>query len=551
VHAEYQYTQLVSRKPSPVDRVTRDRGRGVSSSESPTPVTVATILEPWLRTRPGQIALVDAGHRMTYRELDECVEAVASGLVGRGVVKGGRVGVCLPNSATAVIVFLAIARLGAVFVGIHPRLGTAERSRIEGDADLSLLIASAGLATGRTATLEVDPHSGGVELVDPNTPAIGTVVGADDALALAYTSGTTGRPKGIVHDHGNALLPAEVILRDRMAGREERVGVQLPLTTLNVMIMGPLLAFLGGGSVVCIDSHEPARLAEWIRSEGIDHLSCSPATAHDLVHDDAVAPGDLKGLRLGVGGAACPETLRQSYRTKFGSDFTTGYGLSEAPAAVTQETEAVGHRRGASGKAMAHVEVLILDEDLAPVPANTRGQIALTAAADGPWRGRWTGPKEYWRRPDLTAAARSSPYLLTGDDGHLDVDGYLYVAGRRDDVINRGGSKVAPSEVEEVLRSHPAVHDCLVLGLADDRLGEMVAAVVEATGPEPPTETELRRHCTTRLAGHKVPSVLVVARRLERNPMGKIDRDAAALLLAGGSDPHRSGRGDMDTRSSR
>ena len=494
-------------------------------------MTVATILEPWVSSRPDHLALADAHQRMTYRELDRRVEAVAAGLAERGIVAGERVGVCLPNGATPVILFLAIARLGAVFVGIDPALKAGERSRIEQDAELALSIVAPGTAPGPTPALTVDPAAAGEEVaIERSRPTIDTVSG-DDVLAIAYSSGTTGRPKGIVHDHTNTLMPAEVILRDRMAGRPERVGVQLPLTTLNVMIVGPLLAFLGGGSLACTDTRDARRLATWIRTERVEHLACSPATVHDFVHDREIGAADLSGLRLGVGGAACPEELRDAYRAKFGNEFTTGYGLSEAPAALAQETETIGHRPGASGKAMAHVEFAILDDDLVPLPTGASGQIAVRAATAGPWKGRWSGLREYWRRPDLSAAVRSGPYLLTGDDGRLDADGYLYVSGRRSEVINRGGSKVAPAEVEETLRAHPAVNDCLVFGVADERLGEVVAAAVESSRGNPPTEDDLLSHCRSRLAGYKVPSMVVVASRLERNPMGKIDRYAALRLL--------------------
>jgi long-chain acyl-CoA synthetase len=502
------------------------------------PNSVADVLSPALATVSDQEAVVDRRRRLTYAELDALVDSVARWLVAHGVEPGDRLGVSLPNSVDVVVALLASMRTGALFVGVHPGLAAPEKSKLLADAGAALLLTTSGLTEGLSTGADVialDLDDGGIDVltapaaslppIDPSAPA-----------AIAFTSGTTGDPKGVVHDQHHMVLPAAVIVHERLGGRGERVGVQLPLTTLNVAILAPILAFVGRGTCVCIDTHEPAALAAIIAEEGVEHLSCSPATVHDLVGHADVHRAQLAHLRLGVGGATCPEWLRTAYRDRFGRDFTTGYGLSEAPTSVTQETERVAHRPGASGTAMAHIDITILGDDGQTLPTGTTGEIAVAPARSGPWAGQWQGMKGYWRRPGLTNASRRGDLLLTGDQGWLDVDGYLHVADRRSDIINRGGSKVSPIEVERALREHPDVADCLVVGRLDDRLGEVVVAAVQARDGTTPTPAVLRSYCRSLLSGFKVPEEIRVVSALPRNPMGKIVRSAVQGIFDTQSD---------------
>ena len=379
------------------------------------------------------------------------------------------------------------------------------------------------------------PDPSAAERVGPRRvaalPVGPAAIGAPPA-AIAFTSGTTGQPKGVVHDQHHMLLPASVILHHRMGGRGERIGVHLPLTTLNVLILGPVLALLGRGTCICIDGHDAAELAATIERERIDHMSTSPAIVHDLLDaGDVDARRQLAGVRLGVGGVACPEGLRRDYLAEVGRPFTTGYGLTEAPTSVTQETERVAHRPGASGTAMAHVRIEIIDEDDRLLDPGATGEITVTAATAGTWAHCFRGLHSYHDMPDETARVTAGGRLRTGDIGRLDADGYLYVADRRSDMINRGGSKISPAEVERVLLEHPAVADCIVLGRPSDRLGETVAAVVQTRPGATVATKDLLDHCALMLSGYKVPADVVVVSELPRNPMGKVVRAAARQLL--------------------
>lgn len=501
----------------------------MSGSDGTAPLAGLIVVRPG---DPDQPALIDERRVVRYRELDHLVDSVAGHLLERGVGEGDRVMVSMSNSVDPVVALLAVLRAGAVFVGAHPGLAPVEARRLVVDAapalalvgpDVATAWAAAGVAEGVEAVV-VDRGGAGIGVL-AGPPAPHRRFAPTSLAALAYTSGTTGVPKGVMHTRDHVDLVARVIFEDRMGGRGERVGVILPLTTFNVAIIGPLLALVGHGTAVCLDVHEPAAVADAVVEHGIEHLACSPATAHDLVEHDAVRRDQLAGLRLGVGGAACPERLRVAYRERFGRDFTTGYGLTEAPAAVAQETERAPHRRGASGVAMGHVRLGILDENLEEVPSGVDGQIAVRAATTGRWAHRWRGMAGYWGRPGDDATRWHDGWLLTGDQGRLDDDGYVYVAERRSEVINRGGSKVAPGEVETVVRALAGVSDCLVVGVRDERLGEQVAVAVECATVGSLDAATVIDHCRRHLAGHKVPRTVRIVGRLPRNPMGKIVRE--------------------------
>lgn len=514
------------------------------------PASVATVLAAGVSSRPRQEALVDARHRLDYQTLDELVGAVAGGMTRLGLEPGRRVAVSIPNSIHVVATYLACMRAGLTFVGVHPgltapeKLGLLQRSRPDLVVGTASIIDTVRDSVGQHVAVDLaDPtmaELAGPRLSEPAEPD------AHAPAAIAFTSGTTGQPKGVVHDQHHMVLPASVILHDRLDGRGERIGVHLPLTTLNVLILAPVLAFLGGGTCICIDGYEPAALAATIERERIGHLSTSPAVVHDLLEHPDVAPRrQLANLRLGVGGAACPEQLRLDYEAEVGRRFTTGYGLTEAPTSVTQETERVPHRPGASGVAMAHVDIEIVDEGGRVVEPGTTGEITVVAARSGRWAGCFRGLHSYHDLPvdRLPGVSR----LRTGDVGSLDDEGYLYVADRRSDMINRGGSKVSPVEVEQVLLRHPAVADCIVVGRPSERLGESVAAVVQSrAGHEIATEG-LRSHCAQFLAKYKVPSDLIVVAELPRNPMGKVIRNVVREQVAAWPAANADGRRDGST----
>jgi long-chain acyl-CoA synthetase len=493
-------------------------------------VTIATVLDRWVAEAPERLALVGRSGRYSYGELDRAVNRGANLLAGLGVGRGDRVAACLPNDVDIVIAFLATARLGALWVGINKPLAAPEKAYCLRDSGAKVFLAPQdvldsleshraslpGLAHVSTVTpgrFALEGSDARRELtLDPHAPA-----------AIAYTSGTTGFPKGAVHSHHNLLLPGAVAAASGTYGPELRQGVLLPLTILNLMVLGPLVAFQDGAALVCMDRIDGLGVAEWVRDEQVGHFAAVPTVLYDLLTRPEVTRQDLASLRRPeVGGAECPEEFRALYRERFGHEVTIGYGMTEAPTAVTRSDGSAAPRPGLCGKAVPQVEIRILDEKDQPVPDGEIGEICVAPASHGPWAGVYTPMLGYWNKPDETAKALRNGVYHSGDLGFIDERGDLYIRGRRNELILRGGANVYPAEVERVLCEHPAVAAAAVLGRPDTRLGQRVVAAVQLASGASVAAAELLEFARERLARYKVPEQLAFVAALPRNAMGKV-----------------------------
>ncbi|HEU5085036.1 MAG TPA: AMP-binding protein [Acidimicrobiales bacterium] len=515
------------------------------------PQTVAGVLQRGVAEHPAKPALVGRHGRFTYSQLDDAVGRAAAVLASLGVQPGARVAATLANDVDVVIAFLATMRLGGIWVGINRPLAAPEKAFMLADAGASVYLAEPSaaeqLAGARHEVPDLEhlvvvdrdgselwrhmldaaePGDAPLHDIDPFAPA-----------AIAYTSGTTGFPKGAVHSQHNLLVPGHVSTRLGTADPDHVLGVALPLTVLNLMILGPLVAYQAGQTLVAMDRIDAVGMAEWIREESIATFSAVPAMIHDLLTNPAVTDDDLRSLvRPGVGGADMPETFRTLYRERFGTAVTTGYGLTEAPTAVTVEDPAGPLLPGSAGRPLPQVEILILDPSGAELPVGEVGEICVRAATSGPFAGIYTPMLGYWKRPEATAEALRGGVLHTKDLGCIGEGGNLFVKDRKADLIIRGGANVYPAEVERVLHADPLVAACAVVGAPDERLGERVVAFVQlAPGTEPGDDVAevLLGRCARELARYKVPEVVHFVDGFDRTPMGKIRKTALRALVAG------------------
>jgi len=508
------------------------------------PSTTAEALVAGVRDHPDRPAL---GHRdiwLTYAELDTRVDAAAGGLAANGVGPGDVVACSLPNRIALVEAFLATQRLGAVWLGVNANLADDEMTWQLDDAQTTLLVTTPERAAtlpqppGGRPILMVDPSNGSgswSDLVEAGHPAPTTSIDPHAPAAVAYTSGTTGRPKGAVHSQHNLLWPGISSRRSYPAVPDERHGAALALTILNMLVLGPLWAFLRGTSAYLMDHTDAVGVASEVRTRRISRLTLVPAMAHDLVAHPDVTCDDLATLTQTIIGAGhSPPTLRNAWAEKFGTRAIVGYGLTEAPTGVTREHVDKPMRPDGAGYPLEPVRVVIVDEDDHPVPAGDTGEVCLGPATDGPWAGVWTPMLGYLGRPEATAEALRGGVLHTGDLGFVDEHGQLVIRGRRTEMILRGGANVYPAEVERVMVDHPGVREVAVFGLPDERLGELVAAgLVAEAGPWANGDPDLlvedvRSFCQERLAHYKVPDRMRVLDVLPRNAMGKVVEDDLA-----------------------
>ena len=506
------------------------------------PATVGELFAAAVARDPGAPALVDEARRLTYGELDDEGGRAARVLAESRVRRGTTVAASAANGIDLVVAFLATMRLGARWVGIGRALPAPEVEFVLHHSGARVVLTDrddlgdgaarhmldlgpdgawrAGLARSTPLRRDSEP--------DPLAPA-----------ALAYTSGTTGRPKGVVHSQHNITLPARYSATTSDFDATSVVGVALPFTILNVMAISVLPTLFAGRPCVAIPKLQAATVAHWVAREAITNLSIPPPVLYDLATRDDFRAGDLATLRAPrSGGAELPETTRSAFATRFGSAVIGTYGLTEAPATVTIEPRGEPRVPGSSGRALPYLDVRILDGNGASVPTGETGEIAVAAATQGPWRDVWRPMLGYWHRPAASRAAVRDGMLLTGDVGRLDEDGNLFVLDRKGNLIARGGANVYPAEIERVLRALPGVAHSAVVGIADPRLGERVAVAIEVAPGAELTRDVVLDHCRAQLSREKVPEAVVFVDALPRNAMGKVVleklRDAVDAAIAAG-----------------
>ena len=521
----------------------------MSATSPGPPPDVRRVLDAALEAGPDRCALVGRDRRYTYAELDAEADAAAAALGDLGVRRGDRVAASLPNDTAVVVAFHAVMRLGAVWVGLNQLLAPPELVGLVEDSGARVFLCDSPEHLGRAPScLEHVVTTAGAgtagidwsEVVDAarGGPVPRPVLDPDAPAAIAYTSGTTGRPKGVVHSQAGLLLPGASLVAARGYTPDLCKGDCLSLTILNLLVLSTLLVSQAQGTCVVMDAKDAPGIAGWIRTEGVNTWNGVPTMLYDLVHDDSVTGEDLASLQeVWSGGAPCPEGLRRSFEEKFGRRPLTTYGLTEAPTVVTIEDPRAPGPPGSSGRPLPHLKVTVVDDDGHEAPAGAGGEICIGPPDDPGWAARFRTMVGYWHTPDDVPSAARHGLLHTGDVGQLDGDGNLFVVDRMQLVIVRGGAKVYPAEVEAVLMGAEGVRGCAVLGVADERLGERVVAVLEvddgfcAPGPVDDPQVALRRYCSERLARYKVPDRFVFHRSLPRNAMGKVRRDLLAELV--------------------
>lgn len=521
-----------------------ERGLVVRTAPQPIPGgprDVTALLTAARHDRPDHEALVGRHRTFTFAEVDVAAEVAAAALDALGVRAGDRIAASLPNQPELVIAFLGAMRLGAIWVGINTALAPAEKLHMLADCDASLLLTTTEIASSVEPFPSVTIDLAGVQgtWVDACTSAERddrraplTIVDSHAPAAIAYTSGTTGFPKGAVHSQHNMLWPGADALENDPGPPDERHGVVLPLTLLNLMILGPLFAWSKGTTCICVDRTDPIGLRDWIAHSRITRMTFAPTIVHDLLGHPDVAVTDLVSLRRPeCGGSSTPNALRQLFLERFGAPVLTGYGLTEAPTAVAREMPGDELLAGCSGVAFAPVDVVIVDENGGVLEAGIEGEICVRARTTGPWAGVYTPFLGYWNRPLATEHALRAHMLHTGDIGALDNSGRVFVKDRMTDVVIRGGANVYPAEVERVLHEHPGVGACAVLGVPDERLGERVVAVVQPVAGASLDPVELAAHCRNLLARYKVPERWAFVEDFARTPMGKIPKAPLRALF--------------------
>jgi long-chain acyl-CoA synthetase len=448
-----------------------------------------------------------------------------------GVRRGDRVALWLKNCPEFVPALYAILGTGAVVVPINNFLKPDEVAYILKDCDAKVIITDGTMAEGLVKLTASVPQlrSWNVEefgrlagLAPPELDAVG--VTEKDLAVIIYTSGTTGHPKGAMLSHGNLLSNVESCRQVLYAMDMDRFVVLLPMFHSFMMTVGVLLPTIVGGSLVVVKSlHPPKNILQEIIQHRATILPAIPQFFRTLAN--APVPKDFP-LRLCIsGGAPLPGEILREFNEKMPIPLIEGYGLSEASPVVSMNPVKGPWKAGSIGVPIPGVEVSAQDDEGRMLPQGETGEICVRGG---------NVMQGYWNRPDETAKALRDGWLLTGDIGHQDADGYFYITDRKKDMLLVNGINVYPREIEEIIYQFPGIKEAAVIGVPDPRRGEQPLAFVSLAEGKQVEEKALLQFVRERLADYKVPKRVVVMPTLPRNATGKILKTALRQVAAAG-----------------
>ncbi|MGI5219816.1 class I adenylate-forming enzyme family protein [Nocardia sp. CA-290969] len=479
------------------------------------PASVAEVLQPALAAHPDAPAIEAAAGIWSYRELDRHADAAAAALWSFGVRPGDRVAACLPNDLDIVAAFHGAQRIGAIWAGIGEAMAAAEQQYLHDLIEPKVVLAGPRCQVDSPAC--VDPAQWAAAQDAPAASPVTT--GLDAPAGIAFTSGTSGRPKAVVHSQRTMLLPGAALVATRGWGPDLRKGDSFPLTILNMIILSTLLTAQAGGCAVIMDRRDVAGVAEWIATRNVTVWNGAPAQLFDLAARPELDLGSLR--EVWSGGSDTPDTLRAAFAAAHGLVPRVTYGLTEAPTVVSIDPPGEEWHPRTSGRVLPHYDVAAYDDDGNRLAPGETGELRLAGQTAGPWAELWRPLLGHWADGGIRPPPEGP--VATGDIGKVDPAGWLTLLDRKKMVIIRGGANIYPLEVERVLDTHPAVGKAAVCGIPHERLGQQVAAVIETNGA-PVDFTELGAYCRRELAGYKVPEIWAAVESLPTNAMGKVVR---------------------------
>jgi long-chain acyl-CoA synthetase len=483
-----------------------------------------------LRDIPDKVAFIHNDRKVSYRELYVQVQRIASGLEALHGLPGNRVALLLPNCPEFVMTYFAAAASGNVAVPVNTLLQPAEIAYIVNNSQASCLVTCAAMLPRVEAIRDRLPALRHVIVIDggatgdvlsweaflagqpdsyaPPRPAV-----PGDVVVFLYTSGTTGFPKGAMCSHANLLSNVATEADLYGLGEGDVFSCVLPLFHNYAFVDTCLLPIWYGCTTVLGELSDTAALLEMIESHRVTFLATMPAQLGEMVEFQGRA-FDTSSLRMvQTGGAPLPTHVQLRFQERYGLPIIEGYGCSEASSTVTVVPMNGPYKPLSVGKPMPNQRVRIVDEHGRDVADGQEGEILVK------------GPnvcRGYYGMPAASRDALRGGWLHTGDLGKFDDEGFLYITGRKKSMINVGGFKVYPAEVEEVLYQVDGVVEACVVASYDPKLGETCKAFVATRPGCRPDAARILRHCEQRLGSYKVPRKIEFRERLPRTGTGKI-----------------------------
>jgi long-chain acyl-CoA synthetase len=483
---------------------------------------LATILTETAERFGDRIAMKLDDLELNYALLNEGSARIAGELKARGFERGDRVGIMLPNVPYFPVVYYGVLRAGGVVVPMNVLLKGREVAFYLKDSGAKLMFgwhdfgeaAQTGAEEAGADVIDVKP--GEFEQLVMGATADHDVadVAGDDTAVILYTSGTTGTPKGAELTHDNLRTNAQITQRLGSSDENDTILGALPLFHSFGQTCGMNGGVTAGARLTLIPRFDPGKALEIIQRDKVTIFQGVPTMYVAMLNHPEADSFDTSSLRLCLsGGASMPVEVMRGFEQRFGCKVLEGYGLSETSPVASFNHADRERKPGSIGTPIEGVEMKVFDESDNEVAQGEVGEIVI--------RGH-NVMKGYWQRPDATEETMRGGWFHSGDMAKVDEDGYFFIVDRKKDMIIRGGYNVYPREVEEVLYEHPAVAECAVVGVPDDKMGEEVGAAVCLKEGQSASEDELRDHVKENVASYKYPRRIWFVDELPKGPTGKI-----------------------------
>jgi long-chain acyl-CoA synthetase len=498
----------------------------------------ASIIEKICTTHPDKTCVVQDDIRLTFRRMEERANRLATALAGMGVKPGDRVAVFQTNCFQFCEMIYAFGKIGAIFANLNFRLRGEEISYILKNCEPKVLIFGdryADLINSIRDQLPSIRHylvigeapvsrlSYEALLVQqPSSPFPAIPVQGGDTACLIYTSGTTGFPKGAMLTHDNVITP----LTDRYALGPGTLLLNVPMYHI-AGVVSTLIPLYRGDTQIILPQFETGACLDIIEREKVAATYLVPTMLQGILDHPEFLKKDLSSLKhIGYGASPMPVPLLLRAKKLLQADYTNYFGMTESTGIISvlspedhqlegspEEIAAKTRHLASIGRCIPEGEVRIVDDQDRDVPVGTVGEILA--------RGKKV-MKGYWNKPEETEETLRGGWLHTGDLASRDEEGYLYLAGRKKDMIIRGGENIYPVEIENVLHGHPKVLEAAVIGVPDNYWGEIVKAVIVLRPGQQATPDEMMEYCRERLATYKKPTMVEFVEALPKNAMQKV-----------------------------
>ncbi len=490
----------------------------------------------WITKRaiiqPDKPFLTEKNKACNNLQFNERVNKTAHAFLHLGIKKGDRVALLMSNCSEFLEIFFACAKTGAIMVPLNLRLAVPELLYILKDSGPDTLIYSCEFADKvreiKSANIGLKQYlrHGGENLNDDpvfadsvngfsgGEPLEAENVGLNDPLFIMYTSGTTGDPKGAVLTHQNILFGAIHSLLGYGINKTYKSLVVAPLFHIGALAASVTPIIYGGGSIVLSTFYNAAEMLKTVCREKINYLFAVPVMFQLMTEVDEWKNADLAHVHFFIsGGAPIPLPVIKKYQEEKGVGFVQGYALTETGRLTSLDLEDSISKAGSVGKEVFHVNLRIVDDNGKNLPANQPGEIIV----QGP--NVFAG---YWRKDISTASAMKGGWFHTGDMGRRDEDGFVYIVGRKVEMIISSGENIYPVEVERAIQTLPQIKEAAVVGMPDEKRGEVVGAFVILQKDAKLSENEILTALHDKIAHYKIPKKIFFVDDFPRNQSGKV-----------------------------